>query len=165
MELVNTVESALQEKLRHIGKDESDELDGRFVLADILRHMDISDERRLLDSLESTDVALADQVKEKLYTMDSVIHMRDRDLQDVLAEMKEQEIALLLKGQAREIKNRIKLSLSKRRLLMVEDESDIMGGVKRSEADAAVRNFLERLRSGEEEGIFSIIREESDLIE
>lgn len=165
MELVNTVESTLQEKLRHIGKDEGDELDGRFILADILRHMDISDERRLLDSLEGTDVALADQVKEKLYTMDSVIHMRDKDLQDVLAGMEEREIALLLRGQAREIKDRINLSLPQRRLLMVEDESDIMGAVKRSEADAAVRRFLEKLRKGEEEGIFSIIREESDLIE
>jgi len=165
MELVNTVESALQEKLRHIGEVESDEIDGRFVLADILRHMDISDERRLLDSLESADVALAGQIKEKLYTMDSVIHMRDRDLQHVLTEMREKEIALLMKGQTGEIKDRIRLSLPKRRRLIVEDESNIMGAVRRSEADAMVRKFLERLRRGEEDGTFLIVREESDLIE
>lgn len=165
MRLVHIVEATLQEKLRFIGNNESDEIDGRFVLADILRHMDISDERRLLDSLESIDVALADQVKEKLYTMDSVIHMQDRDLQTVLAEMGEKELALLLKGQAREIKDRIKLSLSQRRRSIVEDESNIMGSVKKSEADAVVRKFLERLRRGEEDGTFLIIREESDLIE
>jgi len=165
MELAHTVESSLQEKLRHIGKDEGDEPDGGFILADILRHMDISDERRLLDSLENADSALANQVKEKLYTMDSVIHMRDRDLQHSLSEMGEREIALLLKGQAREIKERIRLSLPVRRRLMVEDESDIMGAVPRSEADVAVRKFLERLRAGEEDGTYLIIREESDLIE
>jgi len=164
MELVYTVESTLQEKLRHIGEVENDELDGRSVLADILRHMDVSDERRLLDSLERTDAVLAEQIKEKLYTMDSVIHMRDRDLQRILAEMKEREIALLMKGQTREIRDRIRLSLPKRRRLIVEEESDIMGAVRRSEADAAVRSFLERLRRGEEDGAFLIIREEADLI-
>lgn len=165
MELVRTVESTLQEKLRNIGKVEGDEIDGRFVLADILRHMDISDERRLLDSLKNTDAALADQIKEKLYTMDSVIHMQDRDLQRVLAEMGERDIALLMKGQRGEIKARINLSLPRRRRLMVEDESDVMGPVRRSEADTAVKEFLERLRRGEEDGAFLIVREESDLIE
>jgi len=165
MELVHIVEAGLQDKLRHIGKDESDEFDGRLILADILRHMDISGERRLLDSLETADAALADQVKKRLYTMDSVIHMRDRDIQGILAEMGEREIALLMKGQAREIRDRIKFSLPKRRRLMVEDESDIMGAVLKSEVDTAVRNFLERLRNGEENGTYLIIREESDLIE
>ena len=165
MELVHTIESTLQEKLRLIGKDESDELDGRLALADILRHMDTSDERRLLDNLESIDITLADQVKERLYTMDSVIHMRDRDLQHILAEMEEREIALLLKGQTQEIKDRIKLSLSRRRRAMVEDESGILGAVLRSETDNAVRKLLERLRRGEEDGTYLIIHEESDLIE
>jgi flagellar motor switch protein FliG len=126
--------------------------------------MDISDERRLLDNLEDADPSLAEQVKEKLYTMDTVLHIRDRDLQNILLDMNEKEIALLLKGQAPEIRERINLSLSSRRRLIVADEGDMMGLRPRSEADAAVREFLERLRVGEEAGTFVIIREEADLI-
>ena len=163
-EVIGTVESALQEKLRLIGKDDSEELDGRSALADILRYMDLSDERRLLDNLEEADPSLAEQVKEKLYTMDTVLHLRDRDLQNILLEMGEKEIALLLKGQPPEIRERINDSLSSRRRLLVADEGDLSGPVPRSEADAAVKEFLEMLRIGEEAGTYLIIREEADLI-
>lgn len=163
-EVLNTVETTLQEKLRLIGKDDSEELDGRSALADILRYMDISDERRLLGSLEDADPSLAEQVKEKLFTMDTVLHLRDRDLQNILLDLKEKEIALLLKGQSTEVRERLNEGLSTRRRLMVADEGDIMGPVPRSEADTAVRDFLEKLRIGEEAGTFIIIREEADLI-
>ncbi len=163
-EVISTVETALQEKLRYITKDDSEELDGRSALADILRFMDLSDERRLLGKLGEADPSLAEQVKEKLYTMDSVLHLRDTDLQNILRQMEEKNIALLLKGQTGEIRNRINESLSSRRRLLVADEGDIMGLVPRSEADSAVRDFLEKIRSGEEEGTFIIVREEADLI-
>jgi flagellar motor switch protein FliG len=163
-EVLNTVESTLQEKLRLIGKDDSEEMDGRSALADILRYMDIADEKRLLDSLGDADPSLAEQVKEKLYTMDTVLHLRDRDLQSILLDMDEKEIALLLKGQPPEIRERINSSLSSRRRLLVADEGDIMGPIPRSEADTAVREFLDKLRAGEEAGTFVIIREETDLI-
>jgi flagellar motor switch protein FliG len=162
-EVIAAAENTLQEKLRRIGKDESEEMDGRSALADILRYMDLSDERRLLENLEDSDPSLAEQVKEKLYTMDSVLHLRDRDLQNILLPMKEKDIALLLKGQTSEIRERINGSLSSRRRLLVADEGDIMGAVPRSEADAAVKAFLEEIRKGEDEGSYIIIREE-DLI-
>lgn len=163
-DVLETVETALQEKLRLIGKDESEEMDGRSALADILRHMDLADEKRLLDELADTDSALADQVREKLYTMDTVLHLRKRDFQEILAGMTEAEIAMVLKGQPREIKEAFNASLSSRRRLLVADENDLIGPVPRSEADAAVKAFLERLKEGEEKGVFVIMREEEDLI-
>jgi len=163
-EVISTVETTLQKKLRFIAKDNSEEMDGRSALADILRFMDLSDEQRLLGKLEEADPSLAEQVKEKLYTMDSVLHLKDKDLQNILRQMGEKDIALLLKGQTEEIRERINESLSSRRRLMVADEGDIMGLVPRSEADTAVRDFLEKIRSGEEDGTYIIIREEADLI-
>ncbi len=162
--VTDTVETALREKLRLIGKDESEELDGRSALADILRYMDLGDERRLLDELAESDPSLADQVREKLYTMDTVLHMRKRDLQELLAGMSENEIAMILKGQPREIKEAVDASLSSRRRLLVADENDLIGPVPRSEADAAVKAFLEKLKEGEENGVYVIMREEDDLI-
>jgi len=163
-DVMDTVAAALQEKLRLIGKDDSEELDGRSALADILRYMDLADEKRLLEELGEADAGLADQVKEKLSTMDTVLHLRDRDLQQILLGMGEKDIALLLKGQSPEVRDRITGALSSRRRLMVADEGDLMGPVPRSDADAAVRDFLETLRDGEEAGTYVIVREEDDLI-
>jgi flagellar motor switch protein FliG len=164
-DVLATVETTLQDKIRLLGKENGEELDGRSALADILRYMDISDERRLLDELEEADPSLAEQVKQKLYTMDTIFHLRDQDLQEVLRSMNEKDIALMLKGQTPEISERINSSLSSRRRLLVADEGDLMGPVRRSDADAAVKEFLEKLRAGEEAGTYLIIREEADLID
>ncbi len=164
-DVLDTVETTLRDKLRLIGKDDSEEMDGRSALADILRFMDLSDERRLLDELEENDSGLADQVKEKLYTMDSVLHLRDKDLQQILFDMDEKAIAVILKGQTPEVKERLTDSLSSRRRILVADEGDMLGPMPRSEVDTAVREFLNLIRKGEEEGTYIILREESDLIE
>ncbi|MDT8299393.1 MAG: FliG C-terminal domain-containing protein, partial [Spirochaetaceae bacterium] len=164
-DVLATVETTLQDKIRLLGKENGEELDGRSALADILRYMDISDERRLLEELEETDPSLAEQVKQKLYTMDTIFHLRDQDLQEALRSMNEKDIALLLKGQTPDISERINTSLSSRRRLMVADEGDLIGPVRRSDVDAAVKEFLEKLRAGEEAGTYVIIREEADLID
>ncbi|PIE05190.1 MAG: hypothetical protein CSA76_00320 [Spirochaetales bacterium] len=164
-DVLETVEDSLREKLRLIGRDESEELDGRAALADILRHMDLEDEKRLLGGLEDADPLLAHQVKEKLYTMDSVLHLRRKDLQQLLLDMDEKEIAMILKGQTPEIRQCIEEALSSRRKLLVEDERVILGPQPRSEVDKSVRSFLDRIQKAEEEGRFIILREESDLIE
>ena len=163
-DIVETVENTLREKLRLVGKDDSEEMDGRSALADILRYMDLSDEKRLLEELGESDEDLASQVKEKLYTMDSVLHLREKDLQSLLFDLDERFIATILKGQSPEVRDRINAALSSRRRILVADEGDLMGPLRRSEVDGAVREFLDRIRDGEEKGTFMIVREEEDLI-
>lgn len=159
-EVLRAAEQALREKLRlSPPDDEGEAVDGRSALADILRHMDIDDEKRLLGELSQADPDLADAVKEKLCTMDTVLHLRKRDLESILRSMAESEIALLLKGQPPEIEQCITDALSSRRRLLVSDESRLLGAVPRGDAEAAAAGFLERIREGEDKGVFVILRE------
>ena len=159
-EVLRAAEQALREKLRlSAPDDEGEAVDGRSALADILRHMDIDDEKRLLGELSQADPDLADAVKEKFYTMDTVLHLRKRDLESILRSMAESEIALLLKGQPPEIEQCITDALSSRRRLLVSDESRLLGAVPRGDAEAAAAGFMERIREGEEKGVFVILRE------
>ena len=153
------VEQTLREKLRLLAPDEGEAVDGRSALAEILRRMDINDEKRLLGELSEADPDLADAVKQKLYTMDTVLHLRKRDLEHILRGMSESEIALLLKGQPPKIHDCITAALSSRRRLMAADEARILGAVPRREAEAAAELFLEKIREGEERGAFVILRE------
>lgn len=153
------VEQTLREKLRLMAPDEGEAVDGRSALADILRRMDIDDEKRLLGELSDADPDLADAVKQKLYTMDTVPYLRKRDLEDILRGMSEREIALLLKGQPCEIQECITAALSSRRRLMAADEARVLGAVPRREAESAAELFLEKIREGREKGAFVILRE------
>ena len=164
-EVVMTVEETLKEKLRLIGTDDSQAIDGQSVLADILRCMDTGDERRLLDELNRADSQLAEQVKMKLYTMDLVVNLRSRDLQNILRDLTEKDIAMLLKGQSEAVKDKIMGSLSFRRRLLVDEETDLLGPVVRKDADAVVQDFLARMQKGEAEGTYIIIRGDEEVYE
>ncbi|MCG8453919.1 MAG: hypothetical protein MI717_12145 [Spirochaetales bacterium] len=163
-EVLMAVQEALQKQLRTISVEEDEEIDGRSALAAILRHMDLSDEHRLLDDLTEENPDLAGAVREKLFTMDSVFHLRDKDLAALLAQMDEHHIALMLKGQGEGVKDRLFSCMSSRRALLVREEGQLMGPVPRSEADSAVRDFLTALREGEEAGTYVVLREEEDLV-
>ena len=99
-EVIARIEEVLLQKLRESAKHGADEkteggeeVDGRSALAEMMRFMDREDERRLLEELEHNEPELAEQIKSKLYTMDSILNIRDRDLQEILLEFSENDIA------------------------------------------------------------------------
>ncbi|OQX29979.1 MAG: hypothetical protein B0D92_00845 [Spirochaeta sp. LUC14_002_19_P3] len=153
---VISTEDSLKNKLRITGVDDSEAIDGKAVLADILRCMDPDEEQHLLSELEKADSSLAEQIKMQLYTMELVIEMRDRDLQTLLHNFADRDIAILLKGQPDTVKNKLLGSLSDRRRTLVEDEYELLGAVLKKDAETMVNLFLTKLREGEEEGTFIV---------
>jgi flagellar motor switch protein FliG len=158
------MEQTLMERLNKQGRMETLELDGPNRLASILKYMPLSDEKKILDDLESDDPGLSADVKEQLLTIDSVLHMRGEDLQLVLQDYSEKSLARLLRGKDEEIRDRLLASLSSRRRQFVEEESLLLGPIRRSEAEEATREFLEDLRKREERGDLVIMREEEEYI-
>ncbi len=158
------MEQTLMERLNRQGRMETLELDGPNRLASILKFMSLSDEKKILEDLESEDPALSGEVKEQLLTIDAVLHMRDEDLQKILQEYSEKGIARLIRGKDGEIGERILRNLSSRKRQFVEEESVLLGPIRRSEAEEATREFLEDLRSREERGELVIMREEEEYI-
>lgn len=164
IDVIRGMEESLKEKIRNQGKVESEEVDGPSALAEILKYMDIEDEQKILGSLEEENVEISRDIKEKLFTIDTVLHINRNDLQKILNEMSEKEIVLILRRVDDEVKKKIRSSISTGRLLLIDEEDEIIGQVKKSEADNQVKDFLSLLRKREEEGAFIIIREEEEYI-
>ncbi len=157
-DVLATMEETLKKKIRGLAAEENEALDGKAVLADMLRYMDVEDENRILAELDRSNPEISEQIKMKLYTMDLVLELRDRDLQSILQELTERDIALLLKGQTEEIRDKIRDSLSNRRRLLVDEEIDILPPVPKSEVDRVSREFLNKMRKGEQDGVYVIMR-------
>lgn len=158
------MEEVLREKIRNQGEMESLEIDGPSALAGILKYMDIDAEQNILQTLESEDEEMGRDIREKLFTIDTVLHMDRDDLAQILGDFKEKQIAIMFKVLDDEVKEKISHSLSSRRLMIVEEEIQILGEIRKSAADKEVKDFLKLLRRKEEEGAFIVIREEDELI-
>lgn len=158
-EVLLRMEEALREKVRkHSEPVPEVEIDGKSVLADILKYMDVSQEEQILKRLEEEAPLVAEDLKERLFTIDVLDDMDDRDLQKVLRSLSEKDIALLLKGKSESIRVRILSNLSERRRILVSEEYRFLGAVPKKEVDKATKEFLETLKRMEQAGEIVIHR-------
>ncbi len=146
------IEDALKEKIRKQGKVVTEEVDGTSVLADILKHMTISEEDSILGYIDEVDPELSREIKEKLFSVDTVLDLDDQDLQKVLRDFDDRELSLVLKGKSDDFKDKLLSNVSERRKSMIMEEIEFSGAVKRSDVEKATKEFLRYLQNMVDEG-------------
>jgi flagellar motor switch protein FliG len=165
-DILDRVAAALREKARHIGaaSGEAVEVDGKSILAAILKQSELSFGDRILEELEDADGDLSRDLKERLYTLDDVIKAEDRPLQEKLRSMPDRDIALLLKGRSPEFTEKILSNVSAQRRSRIREEGDIMGAVSRTDTEAAGRDFLAWFRLNREDGRILLMDDEDVIV-
>ncbi len=164
-EVLRQAEGSLKERIRAQGQIVTEEIDGQAALAEILRNMKYTNEREIMEQLELTEPALAKDIEKKLLTMDVLLRISDRDLQSVLRDFSDNELALLCKGLNEKQVAQIRSNLSTRRWASIVAESEDIGAVFRSEVDKAVEDFLDYIKLQKEKGEISIIKDGDKVVE
>ncbi len=155
------MQDVLREKIRSQGKVVTQEVDGASALANILKHMSLEQEERLLGVIDEANPELGREIKEKVYTLDLILNLEDRELQMVLRTHPDEDIARMLKGRDMRVKEKIMQNLSERRRQLIEEEIGYMGAIPRREADEAAKEFLDYLIKLSDQGeIHFLDREE-----
>ncbi len=164
-EVLRQAEGTLKEKIRTQGQIVTQEIDGQAVLAEILRNMNYSNEQDIMEQLELIDPKLAQAIEKKLLTLDILLSISDKDLQSVLRDFSDSELALLCKGLNEVQTERIKSNLSARRWASIVAESEDLGAVFRSEVETAVADFLDYIKLQKEKGEISIVKNGDKIVE
>jgi flagellar motor switch protein FliG len=164
-EVLRRAEGTLREKIRSQGEIVTQEVDGQSVLAEILKAMNPAEERAILEQLESREPELHKAIEKKLLTLDILAGIPDHDLEALLRDYSDSELALLSKALSEEQRARVERNLSSRRWQAIREESAARGPVFRSELDRAVREFLDYVDLKRERGEISILKEGEDLVE
>ena len=163
-EVIMSMEEVLIERIRTQGKVITEEVDGQSVLAEILKNMALSDEGRILDDLADSDKILSESVREKLFTVETILFVRDTDLEKILRDFSDTEIAVLLKGRDGDLRNKIIFNVSRRRVEFIKYEEDATGPMRKSDVDNAMKEFLDYLKDQEIQGNIVLSREKEEYI-
>jgi flagellar motor switch protein FliG len=163
-EVIRTMEDIFRERLRTQGKVTTQELDGVNALAGILKFMDPSREEDILQGLEEENPLLSENIRERIFTVQDIMRIQDADLQEALRQEEDRDLAVIIKGKAPRIREKILSNLSERRRTLIEEESEYIGAMKRSEVEDLSKEFLHRLREREEAGLLFIPRGEDEYI-
>ncbi|MBN2535462.1 MAG: flagellar motor switch protein FliG [Spirochaetales bacterium] len=145
-EVLRKTEEVLQEKARTIGDIVTQEVDGKAAITEILKHLDASKEKDILEELASSNPELAEDLEKRLFTTEVIYRISGKDLQKVLHTFEDKEIALLLKGKDTKFKDRIMQHVSSRRGELIKEEFAGIGRILKSEVDKMDTDFLNTIR-------------------
>jgi len=164
-DVLERVEAALRDKAARIGRvDAGEAINGAEVLAGILRHVDSSLESSILGGIEENDPELSKNIKDRLFTKEDLLRIGDRDMQKQLRELSEQEIALILKGKSQAFRDKILNNVSQAKRILILEEYDILGTVRREDVERATKAFLGFFKKSWEEGSL-VLEGDEDLID
>lgn len=122
----------------------------------------------ILEEIEEVDMAVADEIKNQMFTFGDLVLLDNKSIQTVLKEVDSKDLALGLKGATGEVRELVFGNMSKRAATAIREEMEYMGAVRVSDVEAAQSRIIEVVRSLEADGsIFIAGRggEEGGLIE
>jgi len=160
-EVLRKAEETLRNKVRDMGEPVAEEVDGKTALTEILRYLDPSKEQAILAEL---DPNTANQIRKKLFTIDVVFQIPDKDLQQVLRDYADRELALVVRGAEEKTARRILGNVSERRRELIRLEGDTIGAPRKADLDRAQQDFLEYIQLLEQKGEIAILRERDDYV-
>lgn len=150
-EILQTVSHSMREKLARIQTGATETVDGRAVLAAILRRSDSETERFILQNIAEANPDLEKNIRDRLFTFEDVLTADDRFLQKKLSNMEDAHIAALISYKPERFVTKILENISKNRRQFILDEQETNPASVRVCREITDR-FLQELRKSWEAG-------------
>lgn len=151
-EVIMQLDKSLHEKLLAQNTVNSRNLDGRGVLAQILKRMDPKAEQSIIDNISDSDPELGQDLKKRLFTEEDVLNADDRYIQKVLQSMEDEEISILIRGKPMEFRTKILNNVSKGRGESILEEESLKEYILKSDSQKVTVKFFGILRQAWEKG-------------
>jgi len=143
-------------------RDTVDVVGGVQPLVEIINRADVATERALLESLDATDPALAEEVRSRLLTFADIVKFEKKDVQQVLRGIDASVLALAMKGSTEAVIEVIRANISERLREILEEEVQNLGPVRMKQIEEARAEIVRAIRDLEAQGVITIQRGDDD---
>lgn len=151
-EVLAEIDRSLHENLLTQNTENSQNMDGRGVLAQILKRMNPSVENSIINTLSEQDPELGEDLRKRLFTEEDVIGSDDRFIQNYLHDMEDRDIAVLIYGKNDAFREKILSNVSKNRRRVILDEESMVHHLTKSDSEKMTSSFYSVLRRAWENG-------------
>lgn len=151
-EVIREVEKGLEQRLSGIVSQQFHKVGGVEAVAEMLNLSDRATEKGILESLESDDPELVEQIRRLMFVFEDILLVNDKGIQSVLKEIDHDELALALKTASEEMKAKVFNNMSERAALLIKEEMEYMGPVRLSDVEAAQQRIVDVVRRLEDAG-------------
>ncbi len=131
-------------------------LGGAKAAAEIINHLDPSQESALMEQIAAADQTLATRIQDLIFVFDNLIDLDDRSMQELLRQVPSDKLLVALKAAEETLKQKIFKNMSQRAAEMLRDDLEARGPVRVSEVEAAQKEILATARKLAEAGTIAI---------
>jgi flagellar motor switch protein FliG len=158
-DVIREVEKVLEKKLSALMTDDFTTVGGVDSVVDILNVVDRTTERTIMETLETEDMDLSEEIKRKMFVFEDVLTLDNRTIQVVLrSDIDNKDLAIALKGSSKQLQNLIFDNLSKRLAAMIQEDMEFMGPVRRSDVEEAQQKIVNVIRKLQDTGEIVVAR-------
>lgn len=152
-EVIREVEKALEKKLSSLMTEEYANVGGIDSVVEILNAVDRTTEKHIMETLESEDMDLSDEIRKRMFVFEDILGLDNRTIQIILRqEIDNKELAVALKGSSKELQTLILSNISKRLASMIEEEMEFMGPIRKSDVEEAQQKIVKIIRRLQDDG-------------
>lgn len=127
-------------------------IDGIARAAEILNAGGKDYSNGILTNLDTQDEALANEIRQAMFTFDDLASVDKRAVRELLREIPTERLTLALKDASEAVMSAIFAGLSSRAADLIRDDLEVLTSVKRSEVEAARRELVAAALRLEAEG-------------
>ncbi|NCC86338.1 MAG: flagellar motor switch protein FliG [Clostridia bacterium] len=163
-EVIKLVEQNLETKFASIVSVDFTEIGGINYIADVMNHMDRSNEKYIFDELTKKDEGLSDEIRKRMFVFEDITILDDMSIQRFLRDVDGKDLVLAIKGSNQEVSNLIFKNMSQRQAETIKSDLEFAHNVRLRDVEEAQQRIVAIIRRLEEEGEVIIIKGGKDEV-
>jgi len=161
---IKIVEQQLRSRFDNILTTDFTSIGGIDYIADVMNHMDRSNERFIFDEMGKDEPELADTIRKKMFVFEDILTMDNRSIQRFVRDCDMRDIVYALKGANEDILNAFFSNMSSRMVESVKSDLEVTVNVRLRDVEEAQSRIVGVIRRLEEQGELVISRGGKDEI-
>ena len=161
-EFVEMVEASLKNRMVSLFGQQSDQVGGVPLVAQILNVADRATSKSILDTMGQESEDLVEEIQRLMFVFDDITKLDDKSIQALLKEVDNSQWAMALKGASHEVRGKILGNLSKRAAENLEEEIGYLGPVRVSDVESVQQQIVDTVRRLEEAGTITVASGDGD---
>jgi flagellar motor switch protein FliG len=160
-ELLEVIAETLENEIV-VGETTGQEIGGVRMIAEVLNKMGRGSESAIMQAMEDAEPELAAAIRNLMFTFDDIVKLDDRSLQEILREVKSEDLARAMKMVEEGMRDKFYKNMSRRGAEMLKEDIELMPPTRLSEVEASQRTIIDIAKRLEAEGRIVISRSDSE---
>ncbi len=151
-DIIKVVESQLAKKLDNVLTTDFTEVGGIDYIADVMNHMDRSNEKYIFDEMGKGNPMLAEEIRKKMFVFEDILAMDNNSIQRFIRDCDMKDVVYALKGASQEMLQAFFSNMSSRMAETVQSDLEITFNVRLRDVEAAQQKIVAIIRKLDEAG-------------